>query len=216
MRNLVTASIVVVLLVGGSALAALDTIINQQQIFPSGGGHTLSSNLSVYGPGGNQTANLGPLTIALHQTATANGGATAANQHITGSVTEVGSATTHAAGQMDVVQSLDAYTVGVPTFIPTGQNQAMEGDGDATQSQGFQVLGSQKLVKLDGGSATGDATNTVSSLTLTQNVAGAGTIGTESALISGVQHTTCTGGANANGTATADMNIVTAQYQKIG
>jgi hypothetical protein len=214
MKKGMAVSVAVVLLVGASAFAQVDNIVNQQQLLFTPP-HTLSSSLSVTGPAGVGTTGLDPVTIALDQTATANSGQTAANQHITGSLSLDGNVNTQGSATMTLTQSLDVQTVGITGFINPGQLQTMEGDGDATQSQGFQLAGGQVLTKYVGGYAIGAGTNDVVDMSLIQNVAGTGTTGTESVLINGLATTDLSGNANASGTATTNLSIITAQYQKI-
>jgi hypothetical protein len=152
----------------------------------------------------------------MDQSATANSGQTTAEQHITGSLSQVGLAMTDGAGTMTTTLGLAVQTVGILGFINPGQNQTMEGDGDAAQSQGVQVAGTESLTKLAGGWALGTGANTVTDLALTQDVAGTGTTGNEEVLISGTQVTSLVGAPNANGNVTASLSIIAAQNQKVG
>ena len=204
---------IVVLLVSAVAFAQPDNIIQGQQLILIAPNHTIGSTLNIFGPEGEASRMLNA-SVALTQLGTANCGETMASQCLIGSAFQMGTATTSAAGQMVVGQSLDAQTIGVAGFIPSGQNQEMQADGDASQSQGFQVGGAQSVDKNPGGEAEGSGVN-VFGFALGQNLGGSGTLGMNTANILGAQTTHLEGCANADGTATTSVNIIVAQKQTI-
>jgi hypothetical protein len=203
----------VVLLVGSVAFAQPDNLINQQQLILISPSHTLGSNLNIFGPDGEASACLNA-SVSLLQVGSANCYETNASQSLLGTAFQTGMATTDAAGQMQVGQSLDAQTIGVSGFIPSGQNQEMQADGDASQSQGFQVSGAQTTDKNAGGEAEGSGLN-IFAFSLGQNVNGSGTCGLNSACIAGSQATCLTGCANADGATSTGVNIIIAQKQTV-
>jgi hypothetical protein len=188
---------------------------NTQVLTAHSGMTTLSSGLNTTGPGSSGTVTLCVPSLVLSQTGSANDGQTIASQKIAASLGQTGAVVTQGAGTMTSLQTLDVQTLDIGGPTPSsGQYQIAKEDGDAQQGENLWVIGIQSIDKGPGGAAAGLGTD-AANIGLLQNSTSPGTNATGSVEILALPMSHLSGGPNAEGQVTTDLNIIIGHFQDI-